>query len=437
MRRTSRRVLCALSLLPLVVVTAACGSSTKGAQPSASSGKGPVKVAFWGWNPAYDAAVKQFNATHTDVQISYEKVVSGSQGGYAKMFAAVKAGNAPCLAQVGYETLPSFLVEGALQDVTSDAAPYKGAFASGSWQQVTVGGQVYGIPVDMGPMALFYRTDLYKKFGITPETSWDQYAADAVKVHKADPKTWLTTFNPDDPWWFAGVAGQAGGNWFGTSSDAWQVSLTDPATSKVAGYWQGLIDKGAVKVEKSFTPDLYKEFGNGTLASYAGPVWYSSILSQNAAAAAGKWAVAPMPTWSNSTSGNDGGSSTAVLKGCTHVKEALEFANWMSTDSTALTGLVKGSGIYPAATQGDDLPVMTAGDPYFGNQKIFDVFKQSLAQAPSGWNWGPTMTQTSSDLTDAFGAATSGHTPLGAALGTVQDKTVAEMKSKGLAVTAG
>lgn len=428
-----RRTRYVLAVLPLAAAVA-CGSSgsSGSARPS-----GPVTVSFWGWNPAYEEAVNKFNATHTDVQVKFEKIVSGSKGGYAKVFAAVKAGNAPCLAQVGNESLPSFLVEGALQDVSKQAAPYRSAFADGAWQQVTVGGAVYGIPVDMGPMAMFYRTDVYAKYGLKPQATWDALAADAAKVHQADPNTWLTEFNPDDPWWFAGVSEQAGGNWFATSGDSWQVSLADAGTTKTARYWQDLIAKGVVKSEQSFTPDVYKEFQNGTVAAYVGPVWYSSILEQNAAGASGKWAVAPMPQWQagGNVSGNDGGSTTAVVKGCQSSPQALEFANWMSTSPDSLDILIKKAGIYPAATAGATQPALSQPDPYFGGQKIFDVFKQSLAGTPTGWNWGPTMTQTSADLTDAFGAATTAHTPLDQALSAVQDKTVAAMKAKGLNVS--
>ncbi|GAA4885166.1 extracellular solute-binding protein [Kitasatospora terrestris] len=433
--RILHRTLPAAAALALLAGAAACGSGGSG--PSASAG--PTTVTFWGWAPGYEEAAARFNATHQDVQVRFEKTVPGSKGGYAKVFAAVKAGNAPCLAQVGYESLPSFVVEGALQDVGKEAAEYRSQYGDAAWNSVKVGGQVYGIPVDMGPMALYYRTDLYAKYGLQPETTWEQFAADAAKLHAADPAGYLSVFNPDDPWWFAGMSSQPGGKWFEAGDKGWTVSMaSDAGTARVADYWQGLVEKGLVKSEQSYTPDLYKDMQDGTIAAYAGPVWFSTILEQNAAQAAGKWAVAPMPQWQDGTRsvGNDGGSSTAVVKGCKSTGAALEFANWMSTDPAAVGILVEKAGIYPASTAGTSVPALSKPSPYFGGQQIFDVFKQALAQAPE-WTWGPTMTQTASDLTDAFGTAVADHTDLTAALATVQTKTVDTMKAKGLTVTTG
>jgi len=44
----------------------------------------------------------------------------------------------------------------------------KSDFPAGNWNQVTLGGSaLYGVPQDAAPMALFYRTDLFKKYGLT------------------------------------------------------------------------------------------------------------------------------------------------------------------------------------------------------------------------------------------------------------------------------
>ncbi|MFI6846304.1 ABC transporter substrate-binding protein [Kitasatospora sp. NPDC050467] len=438
--RIRTRLLAAAVALPLLSGVAACSSGGDGGSGDGGpKAGGTTEVTFWGWAPGYEEAAAQFNATHQDVRVKFEKIVSGSKGGYAKIFAAVKAGNAPCLAQVGYESLPSFVVEGAVQDVGKEAAQYQPQYGEAAWNSVKVGGQVYGIPVDMGPMALYYRSDLYAQYGLKPQATWEEFAADADKLRAANPNGYLSVFNPDDPWWFAGMSAQAGGSWFGTDTKGWKVSLgSDPGTAKVANYWQGLVDKGVVKSEQSGTPDLYKELQDGTLAAYPGPVWFSSILEQNAAQASGKWAVAPMPQWQDGAKsvGNDGGSSTAVVKGCKNTAAALQFANWMSTAAAAVATLVEKAGIYPASTSGTSAPALAKPSAYFGNQPVFDVFKQASAQA-APFSWGPTMTQTSSDLTDAFGAAVASKGRLTGALGTVQGKTVDAMKSKGLTVTAG
>lgn len=429
------RLAAVITATAAVTAMAGCGAGSTGT--AASSGK--VKLDFWGWAPGYDQSVALFNKTHPNIQVTFDKTASGAKGGYTKMLTAVKAANAPCLAMVGYETLPSFAAAGALQDVSKYATADRDRFASWTWNQVTIAGKTYGAPVDTAPMALLYRKDLFAKYGISrPPTTWAEYATDAAKVHAADPSVYLGDFG-NDAYNYAGLAWQAGAKWFGTGGGQWQVSVDSAANTKVAGYWQDLLDKRLLKTDPSFDPSLYKDMANGKILSDVNAVWDTPILASSVRASSGKWAVAPMPVWdaAHPAYGNDGGSATAVLTGCAHPKEATEFAMWMSTDADSLRNLIKVTGIYPAATAGQTNPALSQPDPFYGGQKIYDVFKAESADIDTSWQWGPTMTQASTDLADGLGNVGTGGSKLPAVLTTVQTKTVAEMKHQGMSVAGG
>ena len=435
MRVRSVRTAAVLAAAAMTAAVAGCSSSSS-SSPAAS---GPVKLAFWGWAPGYAQSVALWNKSHPDIQVSFDTTASGSKGGYTKMLTAVKAGNAPCLAQVGYETLPSFAAAGALQDVTKYASADKSQFAGWTWNQVTIDGQTYGAPVDTAPMALLYRKDLFAKYGITtPPTTWAQYAADAAKVHKADPSVYLGDFG-NDAYNYAGLAWQAGAQWFGTSGNQWQVSVDSAANQKVASFWQGLESKGLLKNDPSYDPSLYSDMAKGTILSDVNAVWDTPILASSVKSTSGDWAVAPMPVWNAADPqyGNDGGSATTVLKGCKDAQQATEFAMWMSTNAASLSNLIKVTGIYPAATSGLTNPALSAPDPFYGGQAIFDVFKAEMPDINTGWQWGPTMTQTSTDLGDGLGSVETGNAQLAGVLSTVQTKTVSELKQQGLSVSGG
>ena len=407
------------------------GSGTAGASPA-----GTVRLDFWGWAPGYAQSVTLWNKTHPDVQISFDTTASGSKGGYTKMLTAVKAGNAPCLAQIGYETLPSFASAGALQDVSQYTSTARTQFAPWIWNQVSISGATYGIPVDVAPMALLYRKDLFAKYGITAPTTWAQYAADAAKVHKADPSVYLGDFG-NDAYNYAGLDWQAGAQWFGTSNNQWQVTIDNAANQKVANFWQGLEDQKLLKNDPSYDPSLYADMAKGTILSDVNAVWDTPILASSVAKTTGDWAVAPMPVWdaANPAYGNDGGSATAVLKGCSHPQQAAQFAAWMSTDPTSVSNLIKVTGIYPAATSALSNPALSAPDAFYGGQTIFNVFKAEMPEINTTWQWGPTMTETSTDLGDGLGSVETGDAKLPAVVGTVQSKTVAAMKQQGLGVS--
>ncbi|MFC1436833.1 sugar ABC transporter substrate-binding protein [Streptacidiphilus sp. N1-10] len=436
-RRQIRAVALCAALASMAVVSGCSSSGSTGSSQSPSSAGGTVKLDFWGWAPGYEQSVALFNKSHPGIQVIFDKTPSGSKGGYTKMLTAAQAGNAPCLGMVGYETMPSFAAAGAMMDVTQYLAPAKSQFAAWTWNQVTIGGKTYGAPVDTAPMGLLYRKDLFAKYGISkPPVTWAEYAADAAKVHAADPSVYLGDFG-NDAYNYAGLAWQASAPWFGTSGGQWQVSLNSPANQKVAGYWQGLLDKKLLKTDPSYDPTLYKDMAAGKILSDVNAVWDTPILASSVKGTSGKWAVAPMPVWdaANPVYGNDGGSATVVLKGCAHPKEAAEFATWMSTDPSSVSNLIKVTGIYPAATSGLSNPALSAPDPFYGGQVVFDVFKAETPHIDTSWVWGPTMTQTSTDLGDGLGTSAAGSTRMPDVLTTVQNKTVAQLKQQGMSVS--
>jgi multiple sugar transport system substrate-binding protein len=423
-------VVATLSLLSL----AACGNDDADTTEKSS---GPVTIQFWSWAPGYEDSVKLFNDSHKDIHVDFHQISPGSQGGYTKLLNAAKAGNAPCLAQVGFETLPSFAAAGALEDATDEADQYAGDFSDWTWSQSTIAGHTYAIPVDIAPMALIYRKDLFEKYGVTkPPATWDEYAADAATIHKANPKAYLGYFG-NDAYNFAGLAWQAGAKWFGTEGDSWQVSVNDDATKKVADFWQGLVDKDLVKAVPSFDTALYKGMGDGTILSDVNAVWDAPIVADSVKGTSGKWAVAPMPVWeaADPSYGNAGGSPNAVLKGCDHVAEAVEFAHWFSTDQGSVTNLIQKTGIYPAATSGLSNPELTKPNPFYGGQVIFDIFNDAVAGIDPAFTWGPVMTKTSAVLGDGLGKVGAKSTTLPSVLDDAQTQTVDEMKAQGLSVS--
>ena len=426
-RRLIGSVATALLALPLALT--GCGGN--GSSPASD---GPVKLEFWGWAPGYDKSVELFNASHKDIQVTFNKLPSGGSGGYDKMFSAVKAGNAPCLAQVGFESVPTFLLEGALEDVTEEADGAKEQFVDWTWNQVGVAGKTYGIPVDTGPMAMYYRKDVFEKYGISVPTTWEEYAQAAEKLHRADPKAYIVNLRAIG---LPGLAWQKGATWFSAEGDTWKVSVNGPETKQVADYWQGLIDKKLVNAsDEGYGAAWWSSLQSGKTATAIGAVWLHPLIAENAPGAKGKFGVAPLPQWAAGEKkfGNEGGSSTAVLKGCKHKKEAVEFATWMSTNPDSLRNLIKVTGIYPAATAGLELPEVNSGVDYFGGENIFKVFAEAAQNTSTSWQWGPTQSQFGDDLGEATGHAYAGKGTLPGAFDVSQEKTVAAMQSKGLKV---
>ncbi len=426
-RRSTPRTIAALAALALATAgLAGCASGSDGADKGA-----PIQ--FWGWAPGYKEAAALWNKTH-DQKVQFQTIASGSAGGYTKMQAAVKAGNGPCLAQVGNESIPSFVLDGMLVDISKESAKYDGDYSDSVRSAMKVGDGVYGVPVDTAPMGMFYRTDVYKKFGITPATTWDQFAQQAAQVHAADPGTYLSSFYPASPDTWGAFTQQAGGTFFATDGDAWKVTVDSKATQQVAAVWQKQLDAKTTKVEVSDTPDWYQEVQNGTIATAFAPVWWAGVLEGSAADSSGKWAVAPLPNYSadEKSTGTSGGSATSVLKGCKDVQGAVDFANWMSTDEDAMSILIDKAALFPASTKGQQNPALQKGVAFFGGQKIFQEFSEYAKTIDPTWAYGPLNTETGAAIKDAFKGATTGTATLSEGLAAAQKAVVAAVKAKGL-----
>ncbi|MGW0769134.1 ABC transporter substrate-binding protein [Streptomyces sp. NPDC002676] len=419
-------------------LVAACGS---GSSSGGSAASGPVRITFWGWAKGTEDVVKAFNASHKDVQVNFEQIPSGVAGGYAKISDAVKAGNAPDLFNVEYAALPDFVNQGAVQDITSLVPDsLRSKYLPQAVQLTTLAKRTWGLPLDAAPQALFYRKDLFAKAGITtPPKTWDEYRADAAKLKKAEPKTRIGTFFPDDPSTLEALAWQNSAHWFTSSSDTWKVGINAPETKRVADYWQKLISDDLIRVQPSFSQQWTASLQKGETAAYVGAAWGGGVLQSTLAGApdaAGKWAVAPVPTWNGKpASGMLGGSTFAVSKDSKKAKAAVEFATWATTTPEGIQARIASgtSSLFPADP--DLVPTAKAAfkTDFYGGQDIYSVFVDESKAILPNWQWGPVMGITNNAMKDAFGKLGSGGT-VGAAVDASQQATVAEIKSLGLKV---
>src|SRR5690349_18836720 len=154
-------------------------ATTAGAAACAPS-SGPVTLTYTTWIPGIEDVVKVWNDKNPNIQVKVQTGPNGNGGTYANFFNQLKAGNAPDLGHIEYDALPSFRVQDGLENLAgcSEVAAAKDQFVDWTWGQVSFGEEnaVYGIPQDTGPMALFYRKDLFEKNNIPVPTTWDEYA---------------------------------------------------------------------------------------------------------------------------------------------------------------------------------------------------------------------------------------------------------------------
>ncbi|MFB9553710.1 sugar ABC transporter substrate-binding protein [Streptomyces roseoviridis] len=431
--RTTRAV--AVTAAALAVLTACGGGGDE------TVGKGtpdkPVTITFWGWAKGSKDVVDAFNAAQRNIRVKFEEIPSGTAGGYAKISNAVKAGNAPDLVSIEYASLPEFVSSGALQDIGAEFTEQDRArLLPQAVELTTLGGKNWAVPFDAAPQAFYYRKDLFAKYQVTVPTTWDEFKAAAEKVKKADPKARIATFFPDDPTTFEAMAWQAGAQWFKAEDDTWKIDTTDPATTRVTAYWQGLLDAGLVHKNASFSPEWTGSLKNGTTLGYLGASWGAGVLKGTLPEQSGKWAVAPVPHWGTPASGMLGGTSFAVTKDSEKKAAAVEFAEWMSTTEAGVKARIASgtSSAFPAATALRPVAKQVFDASYFGGQDIYALFEQAGASIDAHWAWGPTTGTTNTTIKDHFGKITKGGPGIADAVEAGHRATVAELTRRGLKV---
>ncbi|MFJ5969254.1 ABC transporter substrate-binding protein [Streptomyces sp. NPDC093060] len=393
MTRTSRsfRIAATAAVAALGLLATACGGNG-GSTGSASDGK-PVTIDYWTWTLGAKSTVDAFNRTHKDIKVRFTEIPSSTEG-YSKLANAVKAGNAPDVATIEYQMVPEFASQGNLIDLTEYAGEtVRTKFPKPVQSLVTFGGRTWTVPYDVAPQLLYYRTDLFKKYGIAVPKTWDEFRAAAEKVRKQDKNVRLASFPKNDPALLAALAWQAGGKWFGTRDDAWKTGVNDAPTKKVAAYWDGLVKDGLVQTFTGYSPEETRARAQGRTLSFLGASWSAGGMKTALPDLKGKWAAAPMPNWGTPAVGNYGGTSYGVLKGSEHAEAAAEFITWLTTDKAGvearLADLASPSSALPANADMRKVAAARFDTSYFDGQDLYTLASQQAETIVPGWTWGP------------------------------------------------
>ena len=434
-------------------VLAACGSGgdSTTAAPGASGGaatggagcrSGATDLTFWGWSAGYDLVVKKFNQTHPDICVKLENAGATSDE-YVKLSDALKArSGTPDVAQIEYFELPSFEITKSLVDL----APYgvgdaKADEAPAAWAQVTQGSAQYAMPVDLGPLGLYYNAKVFSQDKIAVPTTWSAFTAAADTLHAADPKAAITNFDPVSPQDVLALMQQYGAFPFTYSGGAkLGIDFTGPAQTAFATMWQSMIDKKEVTTAADFSPAQWANLDKGADAARISPAWGPVGMQGSIKKTIGDWRAAPMPQKQagQNLQGNWGGSTLAVVKGTAHAKEAATFVKWFGGSADAwkiLSGDVAGAfpGYTPLldspAFQSRTLPISGTSQP----NKVFAKAAQSAAPA----QWPPIMTAALTQWTSTFAGVSKGTETLPQAFASFQQQMVKYAKSQGFTVTEG
>lgn len=302
------------------------GGSAAGAGASKTNCANEIKVpdvpvvTYWGWFEDTAQTVDNFNETNDDVQICWTNAGQGADA-YTKLSTSLQSrSGAPDIVQIEYDWLNSFLIQGGLVDMTEHGIEdYQDNFTEGAWRDVSSGDGVYAVPVDLGPVGMWYRADIFDEYGIAVPTTWEEYAAAGSQLQAAtNGETLIGNFAPNGQGQHYAFLDQAGAVPFdfdnGNPTEI-GINHNDAATNQVFEYWLDLVDQGLVGTDQAWTPEFNTALASGRYATAIYPVWYSiNIPAFEGADSEAVWRAAPIPQWdaADPQQVNWGGSTLAV-----------------------------------------------------------------------------------------------------------------------------
>jgi multiple sugar transport system substrate-binding protein len=443
-----RSFLAAMGAVSLSGALAACGDSGDSAGSTAPVGQSdidkamttPTELTFWTWVPDIAQEVALFTKKYPAIKV---KVVNAGQGTphYTKLRTALQAGSgAPDVVQIEFQYIPTFTVIDSLLDLRAHgASELKSKFVDWTWAQVSgQNGEIWAIPQDTGPMGMLYRQDIFDQYGIGVPKTWDEFATAARTLHAANPDIYLTNFAANQAAAWHGLMWQAGAKpYVSTSKSDITIDVNDDTARKVAEYWGDLAKDGVIGVETDFTDSWYTALNNGKYATWLTAAWGPVFLSGSAKATAGKWRAAPLPQWDTAkpSSGNWGGSTSAVIKSTKNPIAAAQFAQFLNSDpDTAKMYATKQFLFPPLEALLTDPSFVDQPLGFYGGQHVNKEFADIGDTVNLSFQWPPFLDQVVTDFTETVGKSLTDKTDTVAALDQWQSRITTFAKNQGFTV---
>ena len=141
---------------------------------AATAQAAPIQIDYWSVFTGADGAtmqsmVDEFNASQNDVYVSHTPMTADDL--YQKIPLTVQTGTGiPDVTIVHIERIPNFVDKDMLyaydMDLLSQAGVAEANYNSAAWARSDIGGEHYGIPLDVHSYVTYYNKDLFEQYGL-------------------------------------------------------------------------------------------------------------------------------------------------------------------------------------------------------------------------------------------------------------------------------
>lgn len=422
MRRFKSWSLLLLSIIMVFTLAACGGGGGNGSSTAESPGGGSsneetdntkegtestekIELSFWSLGTTnYEDLAKEYTKEHPNITFKFQNT-SDQTAHHNNLTTALSAGSgAPDIFQLEIAFMERFINN---QDKFYNlydlgAKDLEGNYLEWKWKQATSvdGTFQLGLPTDIGPTVVYYRTDLAEQAGLPTDPdgfsaaidSWDKFASVAKDFTSKTGKPFADLTDLV----YNGVRDQSPDQIYFNKEDGSFIGDTNPQVRKAYDFTVKGIQEGWIGNWILWSPEWQKAINDGDFGVMLGPAWIAGTI-RNAKDTAGKWQIAQLPEGA----GNWGGSFLTLPKEGKHSKEAYEFISWVLNKENQLKSF-KDSGLFPSIPAVYSEPSFTEEkDEFFGGQVISEAYAKSAERIKPVY-YGPLHDQTDTIIKNAL-----------------------------------
>ncbi|MFE9611321.1 ABC transporter substrate-binding protein [Streptomyces sp. NPDC006012] len=348
-------------------------------------GKLTGRITVWSWDVATQAMkriARGFEQHHPGTTVDvvdigydnvYDKITVGLRGG---------TGLADVLTIEG-DHMPRYIgnFPSGFYDLTSLGGRYGGDFDRAAWRTVTgPGGKAYALPWDIGPCALYYRTDHFSTAGVDPTSllTWDDYVKAGIRIKKATGCKLLIQ-DSTDTGILPMLLQQQGQSYF----KGGRVAVDTPEAVQALTLMKNLGDAGLVAYEKGWD-GLVTGTKEGKASTTPTAAWWTGTLTSEMPELKGKFGVIPLPgfTADGIRTSNIGGSTLCVPAQSKNPRVAWAFIEYLLTGKANQVSMLEHEGLFPAYLPALDDPYLTRPQDYFSGDRTLETFARLARNIP-------------------------------------------------------
>jgi len=343
----TRRVITALTIsaASALILTACTGT---GSSPDPSASAEPATIEYWHINTeafgaaAVDELVSEFNDAHPNITVE-AKFYDGYSNLVTALQAAIAAGNAPDVAQIGYSR-NRYVAENFPYVPISDLGVDTSTVEDNILELGQVDGTQVAMPYGLSVLQMYYNGDLLEQAGIDPADlkTWDDWT-DAAETFKAATGLPLVNFQqfPGDNFIPQAMISSNGGSVLGCDDGTAKATFDSEEGIEAVGLMGELAQDG---LATNLTSDQALQ---AFLGGQAGTLVTSSASRANLESQANFTLGAnTFPSFGSQALKLPAGGNNLFVFSDTDAKKAAaaEFVEYLGTDPSAIETWVAGTG---------------------------------------------------------------------------------------------